>query len=356
MLIINCRFLTQNITGVQRFSEEIACRLAETVEDVRLVAPKGYLRKTILGGKRVEQVGTFTGHLWEQIDLPLLLKARPGRLVCLGNTGPLVVRNQALVVHDLTWLQAPESYSLKFRIFYQLTTKVLVHRVQTLCTVSSHSKQILEAHYGLDSSRVSVVPNAVDESFGKQEDTRPANVGDEEFFLVVSSLNKHKNIAALVDAFAEYAQESGSKTKLLLVGGSSSAFSKVDGKKLGSDFEDCFQSIGRVTDNELVWLYKQAKAFVFPSLQEGFGIPPLEAQSLGCPVVASSIPALQETLEESALYFDPSCKTSMKRALAKIDSTESLRVRLIAAGMSNVNRYSWRLSAELILQAMRVNG
>lgn len=356
MLIINCRFLTQDITGVQRFSEEIACRLAETVEDVRLVAPKGNLRRTILGGRRVEQVGSFTGHLWEQIDLPLILRARSGTLVCLGNTGPLVVRNQVLVVHDLTWFQAPESYSLKFRTFYHIITKVLVYRAKVLCTVSDHSKKVLEAHYGLDSSRVSVVPNAVDESFGNQKDVRPANVGDEEFFLVVSSLNKHKNIAAIVDAFTEYAQESGSKTKLLLVGGSSSAFSKVDGKKMGSGFEDCFQSIGRVTDGELIWLYRHAKAFVFPSLQEGFGIPPLEAQSLGCPVVASSIPALRETLEESALYFDPSSKPSMKRALAKIDSTKALREQLIAAGKSNVTRYSWGRSAERLLQAMRANG
>lgn len=104
--------------------------------------------------------------------------------------------------------------------------------------------------------------------------------------------------------------------------------------------------MGRVSDEELIALYKGAKAFIFPSYYEGFGIPPLEAQSCSCPVISSNRASLIETLGDSVLYFDPDSKYELIKAIIKLNNNVDERNLLINKGKSNVERYSWERSAE----------
>ncbi|HWU28377.1 MAG TPA: glycosyltransferase family 1 protein [Microbacterium sp.] len=343
MIAINCRFLTQDLTGVQRFAEEITAELARTRDDVRLFAPPGALRHTALGGREVEQVGTASGHRWEQWDLPRVLRRDHGSplLLSLMNTGPVLYRNQVVTHHDVTYVRFPQTYTKRFRIAYRMLSSLTLHRARQVITVSEFSRREIVDVYGIDLEKIRVVPNAAGSAFRRPHlESRPA------YFLAVASFLPHKNIDRMVDAFERYRAESGSTTALRLVGSARpTSMARSDGSPRATPGVEL---LGRVDDQLLQELYAGARGFIFPSLYEGFGVPPLEAQSAGAPVAAADIPPLREALGESALFFDPGDEGAMISSLRILDSEAEVRDRLRSAGADNVDRYSWSGSAERV--------
>ncbi|MGN7977341.1 glycosyltransferase family 4 protein [Microbacterium sp. 22195] len=343
MIAINCRFLTQDLTGVQRFAEEITAELARTREDVRLFAPPGALRHTGLGGREVEQIGTASGHRWEQWDLPRMLRREHGSplLLSLMNTGPVLYRNQVVTHHDVTYVRFPQTYTKRFRVAYRMLSSLTLHRARQVITVSEFSRREIVDVYGIDLEKIRVVPNAAGSEF-----RRPHQESDPAYFLAVASFLPHKNIDRMVDAFERYRAESGSTTTLRLVGSARPAsMARSDGSPRAASGVEL---LGRVDDRRLQELYAGARGFIFPSLYEGFGVPPLEAQSAGAPVAAADIPPVREALGDSALFFDPSDTKSMSDAFLTLDADADARQRLRAAGHSNVGRRSWERSAGVI--------
>ena len=162
----------------------------------------------------------------------------------------------------------------------------------------------------------------------------------ENYLLAVSSTNYHKNFHGLIDAFLA----ANIDIKLKIIGSGAGVFSALNLDRNNPRVE----FLGRVDDLELIRLYQNAKAFVFPSLYEGFGIPPLEAQACACPVISSDRASMPEVLGESVLYFDPESKSDMVKSLELICENELLRDKLIAAGLNNVERFSWLNSATKI--------
>lgn len=358
-VVVNCRFLTQEVTGVQRFAEEITKRLPKLIDGIEFVAPRGELRHVELGGVKIHQFGRLHGHAWEQLELSRFVRKRRATLLSLANTGPLTVSQQILVIHDLAWLHVPESYSFRFRVAYRSLTRSLVRRVRYLVTVSEFSRRDIARHYRLDPVSISVVPNAVDDKFRTSSGIRPHNLPEIDYFLVVSSLNKHKNVGPLVEAFMRYEHSSETATNLVLVGGSSNVFAQDRGFTLlsaknaspSTRKSDCGPSkivpLGRVTDEELIWLYRHAKAFVFPSLFEGFGLPPLEAQICGCPVASSDAASLPEVLGNKALYFDASSQQDMQRVLRQLDQDDHTPANHVNIPTDR-QVHSWQSSANAI--------
>lgn len=348
MLFINARFITQPTSGVQRFAESITARLLEQRSDVTLLAPSGARPRADgpLADAPVTSIGRLPGHLWEQVDLPRYLHKNGSPLLLgLTNTNPVRYHNMISSHHDVTYVRYPDSYSWKFRAVYSALTPRMLHNSKRIITVSAYSREELATVYGLDRSMIDVVHNATD--FPTPPATSPSVflTDSDAYFLSVSSQNRHKNLARLIDAFSEFRQATGSKTRLVLVGDRSTVFNG-----LGAEQEHIcgVEFTGRVTDAELHRLYSQAKAFVFPSLHEGFGIPPIEAQAFGVPVLSSNAASLPEVLEESALYFDPTDTDSIATALARVDKDAALRDRLTTAGLVNVRRFSWRASADAV--------
>jgi glycosyltransferase involved in cell wall biosynthesis len=339
MLFINARYLTQELTGVQRFAEQISLSLNDIRDDIVFLSPPGILRKDVADQLHVKEIGRKSGHQWEQVELPRFLKNNgSGLLLNLGSTAPIFYNNQIVTHHDVTYKRYPESFSKKFRLFYSLLIPMMLKNSKKLLTVSEFSKKEINDIYGYPVDKIEIIYNAVSEKFKKSERLNES----ERYFLAVSSPNFHKNFHGMLKAF----ELLGSKynVSLKIIGKTAASFSKQDFSSLIKNSEK-IKFMGRVDDDEMISLYQNALAFVFPSFYEGFGIPPLEAQSCGCPVISSNMASMPEVLRDSAIYFDPKNETDIASAMEKIILDSHLRTELISKGDANIQRFSWHDSA-----------
>ncbi len=340
MVLINARFLMQQTTGVQRFAAEITRNLLVLRDDVTLIAPVGELIDYGLDPKRIEQCGKLGGHLWEQLELPRVARARNELIVNLTSTGPMWHRPQISTHHDITYVRHPDSFSAKFRALYSFLVPRVIASSDALITVSEFSRGELASHFGVPPTSFEVIGNGVDERFRpRTEGSRPGL----PYFLAVSSPNAHKNFRRMLAAFERFSEQTPD-IELLVVGSQKPSFSRQEYNQPGPRVK----FLGRIDDDELIRLYSEALAFVFPSLYEGFGIPPLEAQQCGCPVIAEIAASMPEVLRDSALYFDPYSEIDIAVAMDRIANEPELRAQLKEAGFKNASRFSWLTSAESV--------
>ncbi|WP_211130828.1 glycosyltransferase family 4 protein [Serratia surfactantfaciens] len=339
MIYINARFLTQELTGVQRFAEQICLELQKIRSDIIFLAPEHIARNDAAEKFNVKVIGRHSGHLWEQFDLPRFLRSEGSPLLInLGNTGPIFYKNQVVTQHDVTYRRYPQSYSWKFKLVYNLLVPSLLRRSKSIITVSNFSKSELTDIYQCDSSKVHVVYNSASDIFRSEKKSD----NQEKYVLAVSSTNYHKNFHGLIREFTRLSRDID--VNLKIIGGAAKSFSNMDlNSYVGSD--DRVEFVGRVTDEQLLSLYVNAMAFVFPSFYEGFGIPPLEAQACGCPVISSNLASMPEVLGDSALYFNPEKDGEMTTALQNVFENKLLRDKLIEKGYKNIAKYSWHSSA-----------
>ncbi|AHY43390.1 glycosyltransferase family 1 protein [Stutzerimonas decontaminans] len=345
MIAINARFLTQETRGVQRFAEQVCLELGAMRKDLNFVAPHDIRMHASAERLQVRRIGRNRGHLWEQLDLPLWL-AKHGYppLVSLCNTAPLIYRNQIATHHDITYVRHPESYSRTFRGLYKGLTPLLLKRIKALITVSDFSRKEIARYYGYPSEKICVVPNAVAATF-RPLAAEHSRDGKRPYLLAVSSPNAHKNFARMVAAFLSL--EGFDDVELRIVGDSHSVFAGTDYSVAGNTR---VRMLGRLDDEQLVSQYQGATAFIFPSLYEGFGIPPLEAQACGCPVIAARAASIPEVLGDSVLYFEPLNIEDIARCMRHVLQDAGLRDDLRTLGLANVERYSWKRSAQKVSQ------
>lgn len=343
-ITINCRFLSQPVTGVQRFAGQISRALKKTLPHAEFIAPRKILDTNTAEFLGVKVVGRLHGHLWEQIEVPFhLYRAGSPLLINLANTAPILYRNQISTLHDITFVRYPETFSPSFRMAYRLMTPYTVRNCLALVTVSEFSKKEISTYYGIDSERIHVVPNAANSHLA-------VSAGpplDRKYLLAVSSPAYHKNFAAVISAYREWQHRD--HIDLNIVGDIGSGLHQQAYSNLpaGVNF------LGRVSDEQLAHLYTNAVGFIFPSLYEGFGIPPLEAQSFGCPVIASNAASMPEVLGSSAYYFNPHDTSELIEAMDAL-LCESRRTVWIQAGADNAARYDWEKSARQMVNL--ING
>ncbi|MGA1802654.1 glycosyltransferase family 4 protein [Rhizobium sp. HT1-10] len=355
-ITINGRFLTQPLSGVQRFARELTMALdariaAGTVPDGlkdvtwQLAVPNGTTVDLNLKVIGVDSFGSGPGHLWEQTAL--YAHARGRRLLGFGGSGPLLHRRQAVVIHDVTIFRHPGSFKRSYRMLHGALGFALT-RTAKIATVSEFSRQELASVFKVPATGIDVVYNAVDHFAAIAPDERIIDrlgLSTNGFFLLVGTMKPNKNLDFAICAF-EALGDTG--RKLVVVGGSApTVFKSKDTASTGSILYP-----GRLTDAEIVALERHATAFVFPSLYEGFGIPPLEAMTQGCPVLASDIPAVREACGTAALYFDPTRQAELTAAIRRICDEPALRQSLKDEGRLNVGRFSWDRSAVSILDML----
>lgn len=340
-ICVNARFLTQHMTGVQRYAVEICLELKRMRGDeIEFVSPCGIIQKKYAEMLNAQIIGKHKGHVWEQIDLPLYLRKKGNPLLLnLCNTAPLFYRNKIVTVHDVAFMAYPQTFSKLFLYFYKFMIPRLLKSSRHIVTVSQFSKKEICKYYHVDKDKVSVVYNAVSESFMPLPQTERSS-----YFLAVSSMNYRKNFIYILEAFCKY-QEQGGKECLDIIGDLKNAsFKEIDLSKYTSNPN--IQFLGRVSDEDLIRYYSNAVAFVYPSFYEGFGIPPLEAQTCGCPAICAKASCLPEVFGDSVLYCDPYDSDSLVSSFKKIVSDKDLRKTLQERGKMNTSKYSWEKSAE----------
>lgn len=349
MIVVNSRFLTQPITGVQRFAVELSLQLKGMLGDgITFIAPQDIIHRDLARQLDVKVIGRHRGHIWEQWDLPLYLKKHGSPLLlCLCNTAPLCYRNMVVTVHDVAFEAYPQTFNKTFLYAYRFMIPRILRSANKVITVSEFSKDEIVKYYGIERNKISVVYNAVNPIFHECEDKR---LNAQKYLLAVSSLNYRKNFPAILEAFSIF-EKTDEETFLYVIGDLDNGnFADVDVEKYKSDSRVKF--LGRVTDEELIRYYSNAAAFVYPSLYEGFGIPPLEAQSCGCPVLVSYIPPLREVVGDSGVYCNPYDVNNIAAAMTDvISNTSTLRSK----GSVNVCRFSWMVSAERIRSIIEEN-
>ena len=337
--------MTQHITGVQRYAIEICIILKNLLgEKVIFVAPQNILQSQYAKKLDAVCIGTHQGHLWEQIDLPLFLKKRGNPLLlCLCNTAPLWYKNKIVTVHDVAYNVFPQTFNKYFLYAYKFMIPRIIQTSKKVITVSEFSKSEISKYYNISPDKIVVVYNAVSKDFCKKEDK---DLQKRKYLLSVSSLNYRKNFKSVLEAFCIF-EKTNLDTDLYIIGDlCNSNFKSIDIEYYHSNPRIKF--LGRVSDNELVRYYSNAVGFVYPSLYEGFGIPPLEAQACGCAVLAADIPPLHEVLGDSGLYCNPYDVNDIAKGMRKIiDLPHHCKI----LGQDNLDRFSWENSAKKIAKA-----
>lgn len=342
-VIVNARFLTQPITGTQRFALELCRELKKIRPDVKLWAPDNIKHKEIAEELDVQIVGRIKkGLIWEQMELPLLLY-RQGNplLVNLCNLAPIMYNNNIVSVLDLSFKLHPEWFSKKFSVLYNFFVPRAARSARRVVTISENSKEDIITHFSIPASDIDIVHPSVSGMFTNlaSQDINKSVYGS--YVLAVSSIDPRKNFKGLIEAFK--AGNFG-ETKLVIVGSEHKVFADNDLKELvAGDKRIVFT--GYISDQELVALYQQAKVFAYPSFFEGFGIPPLEAMACGCPTLVSNTTSLPEVCGDASIYVDPYDVNSIRDGLAEILNNDKLRISLIDKGYKQLLRFDWHQSA-----------
>jgi len=346
-IIINARFLSQKITGSQRFAIEISRRLKKIRSDIIFVAPKNIIYEDLAKELDIKIIGVNTGHIWEQIDLSLYLKKLGNPLlVNLVNTAPLFYRNKIVTIHDISWKHFPKSVSKNFYLYYNFLIPRIAKNSLHIFTVSEFSKKDIASNLNIDEHKIIVVYNAVAKHF------RHLGLKNGNIILSVATLQPYKNMESLIRAFILLKDRYPEMRnyKLVLVGGiNQRVFRQTEVRKLADNREDIIFT-GYVSDEKLVKWYNMAQAFVLPSKFEGFGLPPLEAMACGCPVIVSNIASLPEVCGDAAYYVDPYDVDSIAKGIYKVLTDENLRQRLVQKGFERVKLFSWEKTAKQILE------
>lgn len=351
-LFINGRFLTQATTGVQRYARECLRALDKLVSHhvldqwhVEVLAPPSGVMQLALSSIAVRKVGILSGNLWEQIQLPF--HARGGVLLSLGNAAPMVLRSQCVTIHDAAPFSVGDAYSYSFRTWYRILLPTLGRRAERIVTDSEFSRQELARRAGIPVRKIRVVPLGVDHMFGlRSDDTILARyqLAERPFLLSVSSQSRHKNLGTLAQAMNQI----GSRDwDLVIVGGHSPNFSAVL-----TEWPERVKYVGYVSDSELCALYKRATCFVFPSLYEGFGLPPLEAMACGCPVIVSRAGALPEVCGDVAMYCDPLDPADLARCINTVMKDPSAQRHLRDRGVERAHGFTWERTAKGLIEVL----
>lgn len=344
MLYINGRFLTQPMTGVERYAYSICMALAELGQPFTVVCPNGPVRKEYdVSRLNIIHYGFGGSHFWEQCVLPCFFVGKKDfLLLSLTGLGTILVRHKIMTIHDLSFLRSPSWFSRTYYFYYRFMTPLAARTSSHILTVSEFSKsEILHFYPFLSEDKISVVYNAINSSLFKTDNTVTA--AKERFVLTVSSIDPRKNFPRLLEAFNGI-----EGVKLYIVGDYNQVFQKQKG--LLQDRNDV-KFLGRVSDSELLELYNQADCFVMPSLYEGFGLPPLEAMACGCPVLVSDIPVVREICADAARYFNPHSVEDIRRAIREqLECDDSTRNEQIRRGLENLDRFSWLRSGNKIVE------
>lgn len=381
------RAFLKNRTGIEEYSYQVIKHFTNTLREEQVVL---YLRKgqeidfalPAIWKSKIIKWPRF----WTQIGLSLEMLMHPIQALFVpAHTVPIIhPKNTTVVVHGLEYEFCPEAYSFLEKIYMRWTIKKSCKWARKIISVSENTKKDLVRLYKVPAEKISVIYEGYEENFKLQmsnskqitndqilktpcysgfdpesRNTQSENhilkrVQDDKYFLFVGRIEQRKNIGNVVKAFEIFKEKSKTGHKLVLAGRLGYGYEDIKSKISNSKYKEDIIELGFVSEQDKWELLKKADVFVFTTLYEGFGIPILEAQSMGCPVIASNNSSIPEVTDESALLVDPTNFEQIADKLHDLIHNSNLRNDIIQKGFENVKRFSWEKCAREI--AGKING
>lgn len=347
IIFVNGRFLTQPVTGVQRYAFELMRNIDKLlVEDIyspklKIICLAPSINFAIPNWEKIEirRIGFGEQNIWEQLFLPLYVKSQ--LLFSPTNTGPWHYTNQVITFHDASVFAVPHAYSSTFRTKYTFILRQLSKRASLILTDSKFSQRELAQYLRIDNTRFSVIHLGSDHLDNIQSDPQILhrhNLERNKYLLLVGNHSLHKNFERIVQATSLLKID----IKYVVVGGS---FKKVFKENICNPLPSNIQNLGFVNDQELKTLYQNALGLIFPSTYEGFGLPVLEAMRSGCPVLCANCASLPEVAGDAALYFDPFNVENIASVIDCFFANPQLQDQLRKKGYQRSERFKWSSTA-----------
>ncbi|TQQ83366.1 glycosyltransferase family 1 protein [Halonotius terrestris] len=288
------------------------------------------------------------GVAWERTVLPWLAKHHDiDVLFCPNGNSPLTPQPYPVVtcIHDVNALNG---FTNGLHSLYRKATVPIVARISDhIVTVSSFSKSEIVDKLDVQSDTVSVVYNGVDDFYYGSDNYSTIDV-PKRYILYVGSVNYRKNISRAIEAFTRFANDSAAEYKFVLVG----PRNKSIFNKLNISEDDRIVSLGFLSQPELKFVYTNAAVLLYPSLYEGFGLPPLEAMACGTPVIVSNTTSFPEIIGDAGEQVDPHDVDSIASGIDAVLSDSHYRQQLIERGRNRSFRFKWNRSAEQLLDVI----
>ncbi len=361
---IDARIYGTGFTGIGRYVYELVSNLLE-IDDKNeyvLFMNNPQFDEFKEPNKRVKKVLVNAPHysFAEQLKFLWILRKEDVDLMHFTHfNAPILYRRPSIVtIHDLTLHFYPGKKMTSFhrRLAYQLVIKSVTRHAARVIAVSENTKKDLVELTKVPEDKIRVVYEGVDREFReiKDEDVL-TNVKKKygivkPFLLYTGVWRSHKNLVNLIKAFSYLKKDENFDGQLVITGKEDPLYVEVRATIQDLELEGDIIFTDMVPEEDLSALYSAAKVYVFPSLYEGFGLPPLEAMACGTPVAASKAACIPEVCgEENAVFFDPYDPTDMSNAIMKIWVNEQLKDELIAKGHARVKEFSWRKMAREIL-------
>lgn len=372
-ILFDGRFLSLSHAGIGRYSNELLKELLladRKQKYILVISPNACLDKELVRAlnerdEPVEIVETSALHysLAEQTSyLSLLNRLRPDLIHFPHFNHPIFYKgNFVVTIHDLTLSDYSERGNFVKRFIYKKVISNAAYKSKRILTVSDYVNKQLTREFGLPVDKVVTTYNGIDSKFTRITNPRTLSKVDrydlkDPYIISVGQWRSHKNLLRLVEAFKKVTEEVGNKypkLNLVFVGRKEEKYPqlqhKIDELKLGNRVI----FTGFVKDEDLPIIYNNATLFVFASLSEGFGLPGLEAQACGVPVVSSNKTALPEIYGNGALYFDPENVRDMADKITMVLKDRVLQDKLRKLGLKNSQKYSWKETAKKTLAVYR---
>jgi glycosyltransferase involved in cell wall biosynthesis len=337
-IIVNTRSMTADLSGVQRYLGEMCARLGEKLQSVAPARPLQGIR----------------GHLWEQCWLPGKIRSR--LLWSPANTGPLFCANQVITIHDLAALDHPEWFAPKFSAWYRYMVPQVVRHARRVIAVSEFTKRRLVETIGVDRAKISVIPNGVDERFrpcapGAADATRRRlGIPSAHYVLSLGTLEPRKNLRGQLDAWSQCVGQIPADTWLVVAGraGQRHVFGEANPERISPRVH----FTGFVPDADLPMLYSGARALLYPSIYEGFGLPALEAMASGTVPIVSNSTALPEVVADGGLIVNSNESESIAEAITLLVTNTHKRRELRDRAIRRARLFNWDKTAAMTWEVL----
>lgn len=338
--VINGKFCSQTVTGVQRYAREIVSELDKLSKPNEIILAVNSDAKNLpkLQNIKIVEIGKLHGTLWEQFSLPFYVLKNKAICVSLCNMTP-VLTPHIVSIHDVSYKVNKRFFSKEFATWYNLIFGLSINRIKQIITVSEFSKNEIRRVYNKDFQNITVTYNGWQHFKRVKSDEnalKKYGLQSGKFYFAMSSMAPNKNFHWIAEA-AQYNPGS-----VFAVSGAVN--DKVFGNIFDFEIPENLKFLGYVSDEEAKALMEHCKAFLFPTFYEGFGIPPLEALSAGAKAVASNASCMREIFGNSVYYIDPN---NAGIDLDKLIQTE------VSDAEKVLQKYNWKDSARIVYKIIK---